>query len=302
MADRQAAPDRARKKRISEIRQLALAEVHLRGTGIDAKEYRKELETLIRRPLSIEWLEAQILMSAIAQIRPARTLGHLGKLRDRRQAQGQLDAFNAFEDLLRDYLHPLQLTNHSYQKPTFANLDHAPVWQAVKDHCAALRELGYEAFLNSGTLLGIVRDGALIAHDDDVDLAVILKATNAKDAAQEWQDLITTLNARDLVQPDGKTDPGICKLRAAGQTEIDLFPAWQQSGRFFVYPYSNGAVTKKSVFPLQSCALTGQAIPAEPEKVLEQNYGAGWRDPDPLFKFPWRAAQDQFAPFLERLH
>ncbi len=49
------------------------------------------------------------------------------------------------------------------------------------------------------------------------------------------------------------------------------------------------------------CELTGHTLPANPEKMLEVNYGEGWRHPDPLFKFPWASANKAFAPFLEEL-
>ena len=302
MAGRQLAPDEVREKRIFEIRLMALAEVHLGQTGIDAKAYRDELETLIRRPLSVEWLEAQILVSVIAQVRPARTIGYLNKLRDKRIGAGETDTFDHFEALMRDYLHPLTLTNHGYGAKTFSDIDHGPVWQAVAAHCTSLHELGYEAFLNSGTLLGIIREGGLIGHDDDVDLAVVLKANTPEAAAAEWQTLTQTLIAHDLIEPNQQNDPAIVKLRFDGATEIDLFPAWQQDGRFFVYPYSNGDVPAEAVFPLQSCAVTGQPLPADPQEMLTQNYGPNWPKPDPLFKFPWQKAKAQFAPFLERLH
>lgn len=302
MAGRQTAPQSEREKRIFEIRLMALAEVHLGSSGMDAWAYRQELETLIRRPLCVEWLEAQILVSVIARVRPSRTMGYLAKLRDRRIADNDIAAFDTFEGLIRDYLYPDILTNHAYGAVTFAEVDHAPVWQAVARHCTALKGLGYEAFLNSGTLLGIIREGGLIPHDDDVDLAVILKANSADAAAAEWSVLKKTLAAEGLLAIGDQDDPAICKLRFDGKTEIDLFPAWQQNGRFFVYPYSHGAVPCEAVFPLQACTVTGQPLPAHPEEVLTQNYGAGWLTPDPLFKFPWQKARAAFAPFLERLH
>lgn len=43
----------------------------------------------------------------------------------------------------------------------------------------ALKDAGHKAFLNSGTLLGLVPDGKLIDHDNDIDLGII------KDAGDE---------------------------------------------------------------------------------------------------------------------
>ena len=40
----------------------------------------------------------------------------------------------------------------------------------------ALKDAGLKAFLNSGTLLGLVPDGKLIDHDNDIDLGIIKNA------------------------------------------------------------------------------------------------------------------------------
>lgn len=297
---KQATSDAARSKRISELRSIALAEISVGGTDIDAQDYYNELQGLLVRPLSTEFLEAGVMLAVIAQIRPAKAISSLQKLRARYEKLDALDRFNEFERRIRDYLAPLTLTNHGYHDHSFAEADHTAIWRVVDRHLRTLRRAGYEVFLNSGTLLGVVRDARLIDHDDDVDLAVMLNATTLDEAAAEWRNLRNVLIDLDIFENTVEGMPGIYKLRPAGDVEIDLFPAWVEGDRAYVYPHTRG-LPAEDVLPLQPCALTGQAIPAVPERMLAENYGPDWQNPDPFFKFPWASANKRFAPFLERI-
>ena len=301
MADEQDTPGAVRNKRISEIRLMALGELHAREGRLDHWAYYGELQEIKQRPLSVDWLEATIMLAVIGRIRPAKLIGFLKKLRAKRTKDGKPELFDTFEENLRDYLGPDRLTNHGFGRETFADLDHDAVWSQVDSHLGALRDEGYEVFLNSGTLLGVIRDKKLIEHDDDIDLALILKATTEVEAAAEWSDLRDRLVDLDLFDHENFNQPAIYKLKPAGTTQIDLFPAWVEDGRVFVYPHTHGTLERGDVLPLQTCALTGNKLPAEPEKMLVLNYGEGWAIPDPLFKFPWQGANERFAPFLERL-
>ncbi len=288
-------------ERVAEIRLMAMAEIAVKNTGIDGERLYYELHDIKRRPLSDEWLEASVMLAVIRRARPARVLGWLGKLRDRRRRADATAQFDAFEKRLRDYLYPDVLTNHGYGDATFAGLDHDAVWKTVNIHLSALNKAGYEVFLNSGTLLGVVRDARLIDHDDDVDLAVILKATTEAQAAAEWQAMRAMLEDADLFERGVPDQPAIYKIRPAGQTEFDLFPAWVEDGKFYIYPHTYGTLAEDDVLPLQPCKVSRQPIPRDPEKMLEINYGPNWRTPDPLFKFPWDDANARFSTFIESL-
>ncbi len=289
--------------RVAEIRLMALAEIAVKSTGLDAESLYYELHDIKRRPLSTEWLEASVMLAVIRRARPARVLGWLGKLRERRRGEeGGAAEFDIFENRLRDYLFPEVFTNHGYFEATFAGMDHDTIWEKVNSHISAVNEMGYEVFLNSGTLLGVVRDARLIDHDDDVDFAIILKATTPTDAAAEWKDLQAKLEDADIFDRTLQDQPCIYKLKPAGRTEFDLFPAWIQGGKVYVYPHTAGTLAEDSVLPLKPCGVTGHPVPRNPEKMLESNYGADWHAPDPLFKFPWEAANANFALFIDTLN
>ncbi|AXI46773.1 hypothetical protein C1J03_12510 [Sulfitobacter sp. SK012] len=301
MADEQAMSGNGQDLRIFELHLMARAEIALGETCIEAQSYYNELRGLAQRQHTRAWLEASIMLAAIAKIRPSKAISNMMKLRALHENSNTQAEFNVFETQIKDYLAPLILTNHGYREEIFATADHDAIWVQVDIHLRTLRRAGYEVFLNSGTLLGIVRDAQLIDHDDDVDLAIMLWANSAEEAAEEWTALRAKLIAHDLFEADVPGMPGIYKLRRAGTIEIDLFPAWLQDDRVFVYPHTSGGLAAEDVLPLQPCRLTGQALPAFPERMLAENYGPGWETPDPLFKFPWAAANKRFAPFLESL-
>jgi len=284
-----------------EIRQIAMAEIMTKSTGIAARRYFVELNHIKRRPLSVEWLEAIIMICVIRRSRPARVMGFLKKLREKRQSQGNIADFMAFYETINAYLAPESLTNHGYGMAVFSGKEHSAIWDHVGTHLAFLKDEGYEAFLNSGTLLGVVRDKKLIDHDDDIDLGLILKATNEKDAAKEWLEVQQRLIDADVYDAAHVTNDAILKLPPIDGVQIDLFPAWQSDGKFYVYPHTYADLDVADVLPLKPCDVTGHQIPAEPEKMLAINYTPGWKVPDPIFKFPWDEANEKFATFLQEI-
>ncbi|WP_425045010.1 LicD family protein [Primorskyibacter sp. S87] len=288
-----------RARRIAEIRLMAFAALHGEGQGFEPWRYFGELKALEKRPMSIAFLEAQIATCVVGRIRPAKIVRAMQKLRKRRREQGEEDKFHQFEALLKSNLDTGTLSNHGYYRATFATLDHDEMWGQVGAHVKALNDAGYQVFLNSGTLLGVVRDGRFIEHDDDIDLALVLNASSAAEAAAEWNGLKDKLGVIGVFDTDGDTVRGIHKLKSPNGCEIDLFPAWIEDDQVFVYPHTSGELGSADVLPLKPCPVSGEPMPADPEKMLAQNYGPNWREPDPYFKFPWPQARKKFKDFLE---
>ncbi len=285
--------------RLREIHSIALAEILTKSGDFDHWIYYDELNALKRRPLSPLWLESYVMVCAIGRIRPAKVTGFCKKLREKRDKTGDRALFDQFTGRLHSYLHPLVLTNHGYREANFEAVDHDQVWSHVGELVEQLEREGFEVFLNSGTLLGVTREGALIGHDDDVDLAVVLDAGSEEEAAAEWLKLRDWLDLHGLCDKDIQRAPEIHKLTSLGDVEVDLFPAWVQDGRMYVYPHTYGDLNATEVLPLRECDVTGRKVPKTPEKMLELNYGSGWQEPDPLFKFPWATANDKFENFLK---
>lgn len=285
-------------RRISEIRAIALYALMFDEPGFHAFRYFAELKQLTSKRMRGEWLEARIATCIAGRIRPAIVVRTIKLLRTYRETRGEAELFDAFEALLKIALKDDRLTSHGYQKQNFSDMDHAPIWGRVGEHIGFLKQQGYQVFLNSGTLLGVVRDGRLIDHDDDVDLAVILRADSAEAAVAEWAALRAALKAEGRLAEDEMESNAILKLTGADGVAFDLFPAWFEGDAFFVYPHSHGDLTRQDVLPLSPCAHSGHMIPADPARMLANNYGSGWQSPDPYFKFPWNAARKKFRVFL----
>ncbi len=287
--------------RVQEIRLIALAALSGHAEDFEAWKYYAELKNLKPKRPGIPFLEARIATCVVGRIRPATAMRTMQKLRNLRARGGQRREFDKFEALIKDHIGEGGVTNHGFGKASFADRDHGALWGRIGSHIETLGKAGYQVFLNSGTLLGVVRDGRLIDHDDDIDLAVVLKSGSAVAAAGEWKALRSDLQGMGVFDAENVTNPAIYKLKPEDGCEIDLFPAWIEEGRVFVYPHTFGELAEDDVLPLATCGVSGRPIPAAAEKMLALNYGEDWRQPDPYFKFPWRSARQRFQTFLEAI-
>lgn len=290
--------------RAGEIRDIAMAQLLLPRAGFDAAPYNKELEEMaadLGDAFSIDYLEAFILLTIGIGKRPRRAQKPLYRLYKKRLAAGQMGAFEAFTDVLKAAESRGYSLEGIYFPQSFQNQDHEKIWADVRATLDKVKAVIGPVFLNSGTLLGVVRDQSLIAHDDDVDLAVLMQSDSQESAARDWQDIRLRLQEAGLLSGKQVPNPGVYKLRSGGAYNIDLFPAWIADGKLHVYPHTCGDLPGTALLPLVTCKVTGLPIPARAEEVLAVNYGEGWRVPDPGFSFPWSRANRRFRSFMDAL-
>jgi hypothetical protein len=249
-----------------------------------------------------------VLVDLAFRQRPVRTYKQLHQIRERRLAQGAGADFDRFWQECRRALAPYALTPHGYSL-ALDSRDPGDLWRAVADLTVRIGELGHEVLVVSGTLLGLVREGAVLAHDDDVDLAVVLGRDDSPDAAgaaREWRDLRARAAEAGLLDPEfERRRPSHCRVVTADGLKIDLFPAWQGGERMYVWPHTYGDVAATDVLPPVPRRI-GEAgplvlLPRRPELLLEANYGPDWHDPDPTFRFDWDRAHERFAGFVGHL-
>jgi SAM-dependent methyltransferase len=159
----------------------------------------------------------------------------------------------------------------------------------VRQILELMREQGVDAYVCYGLLLGAVRTGHVIGHDDDGDVAYLSRADNPVGVLVEsyrlermfqragWR---TTRNVAGYFYVHGTA--------ADGRTiHLDVFASFHWQGTFFVVPFVRGQLGRDKILPLGSVQLEGQRLPApaDPDALLALIYGPGWRVPDPSFRY-----------------
>jgi hypothetical protein len=242
-------------------------------------------------------LKVAILCRAAVRAEAKKAFALLEQLGAELKRAGAGDELTAFHAELLAVLHPRTLTPHGYGKALAAA---APLSECrpLATFIRVVEAVGYPWFVNSGTLLGLVREGGLIAHDDDIDLAVVFKAQDPYAMEAERQTLFDEL-ARQGCAMTRIGQSRLCHHKLADARFVDVFPAWVDAdGRVFVWPHTFGELARDDLFPLRRVPLQGLELPLprNAEAMLELNYGPGWRRPDPAWRFDWRAASKKFRP------
>ena len=273
-------------------------EVVLRTSERDVAQHaalREALDAVPPARRGRAWRETSLLTDMAFRKWPGRTFKRLRRMRHHRG-----DDFPVFWEECRRALAPYTLGPHGYTL-ALDSRDETAVWREVSAVMSAIGNLGHATFVNSGTLLGLIRDGKVIGSDTDADLAVLLSSSSPRDVSEEWTALRTRLDKSGLLNPRfdnfGKNH---CRVFVHGGVSVDLFPAWIADNCVYVWPHTHGELPAAALLPLEQHAIAGSsvAVPRDPEPMLELNYGPDWRIPDPTFQFDWPAARARFADFL----
>ncbi len=183
----------------------------------------------------------------------------------------------------------LEWTAHGPQRP-FRLWSEEEQTEYVRDSArvvAALQSLSPYVCLGFGSVLSVVRDGALIPHDDDLDIIVGFEPAGAATLADGLR-LI-----EEHLSPLGYEVTGDFAahrhVRQPGTKRVDVFAGIFEGESISWYPGARGGLTRAIVFPPVPAQLLGVSclIPAQPEVYLERVYGPGWRVPDPNFSHTW---------------
>lgn len=155
---------------------------------------------------------------------------------------------------------------------------------------AVLDDLGMEPFITGGTLLGAIRSGDFLPHDDDADVGYVSKAHDRVGVTLESLELERALvRAGFDVRPHSRSHLQVLFSDDAGRIDhyVDLFPGFT-SGERYCQPIAVRTPARGlAILPRTTLRLAGAEVPsvADPETWLARCYGPGWRVPDPSFRF-----------------
>lgn len=148
--------------------------------------------------------------------------------------------------------------------------------------------LGVQSFITSGTLLGMVRDGVFMAHDDDIDLAYISQYSAHDDILRERKQLIDLV--ADQQHMEITEENGVLTIKyEMGDAffHFDLFTGYVEGEFINIYLQRPNSMKVETILPLKTADFYSEKVnvPQSPEGLLEVNYGPSWRKPDPTFRY-----------------
>jgi hypothetical protein len=153
-----------------------------------------------------------------------------------------------------------------------------------------LREkAGVPGYICYGTLLGAVRNGRLIGHDNDIDLAYVSELPDPVDVVRESYRVERALRDAGWTvrRGSGARINVRMKLPDGSMRFIDVFTSHWVEGVLYIPSDTGFLLPKETILPLTTVELEGRQVPApaQSERLLAATYGESWRVPDPSFKY-----------------
>ena len=166
-------------------------------------------------------------------------------------------------------------------------------WQAkVMRIYGRVREIvrethGYDVMLMYGSLLGAVREGGIIGHDLDIDVAYVSRHAKGRAAAAELRDIALLLIERGFNVGCQLT---ALQIREASDVvhKIDLFHLYFDDAGALKFPFGVAGTTEipasdwQGTREIDFCGARA-LVPINADSLVEHIYGAGWRSPKPGF-------------------
>lgn len=145
------------------------------------------------------------------------------------------------------------------------------------------------AWIAFGSLLGAVRDQALIGHDNDIDVAYLSPHESPADVALEMFRVSRALRRRGLfvVDKSGSFVTVMMPLSDGSRLPVDVYACFYLGDTLYETASVAAPVPRSAVLPIGEVVLEGRLLPApaDPARLLEASYGPGWRISDPAFRY-----------------
>ncbi|WP_151671769.1 LicD family protein [Nitrincola schmidtii] len=153
--------------------------------------------------------------------------------------------------------------------------------------CFLKERFGIELFALYGTLLGIVRDGKLIEHDDDFDVGFYLDAYSQESVKKDLIKIMMALVENGFIVSVNGRGRAFCVWDSLSShtSRLDVRAVWYQDGKTWAHLQACLDMTKDDFLPAIYREVNGirVLIPKNAETFLMQNYGSTWRIPDPSY-------------------
>jgi SAM-dependent methyltransferase len=174
----------------------------------------------------------------------------------------------------------------------FAQTERATAEHLAQEAARLARDVadfGVPAYLAFGSLLGAVRNGQIIGHDTDIDLAYLSRFRHPADIALESFAMERFLQARGWKIDRIRT--GLLHVMVRDQDgdirHIDIFLSVHDGTHLFVSGFIHAELEESALLPLSEVTLEGVDFPApaDPGAWLSVPYGPSYLVPDPSFTY-----------------
>lgn len=149
-------------------------------------------------------------------------------------------------------------------------------------------ECGVHGWIAFGTLLGAAREGKVIGHDSDIDLAYLSERATPAEMAVELYAVARALrrHGMSVLHKSGAFITVVWTSPDGGMASIDVYTCFYVGDLLHETATVRQVVPRSAILPLTELEFEGRMLPApaDPDAMLAVSYGPGWRVPDPSFK------------------
>lgn len=186
---------------------------------------------------------------------------------------------------------PMHHVRHGIEYRSQLRDDIPQISRAVDRLSGDLSSVGLVPLLAYGSLLGAIREGRLLAHDDDFDIFVTLQANSEDGFAERRREMHRVLESNGWsVELNGKFNNAHIWIEEKG-VKLDLFAVWDDGAVAWTHMerMSWRSMPREWFLTHRPIEVDGIRMEASchAEEFLKERYGPGWMTPDKHYDWRW---------------